>query len=241
MGENIIELHFLRFHVQIVTNELDECNGNVSTWDLKDDNGGRGWAYRKRLKKVPTDIDHWLETAHSIPLSTNTYVKVNLTQKVIKNEKAEEKNIGAVVVMKKDCTLLAFEVSNIEILQRKDIIKGGVFPKHSYVKEVVGSKLPLNNEFCINGVKENITEINIFRADPKAKKKNPGSGVELSPVEKERKKIADKLKELAVQKAAEEEHPGSVTAQIITEANEKENSVTLIDASKIYDDDKCKV
>ena len=142
--------------MQIVTNELDECNGNVSTMYLKDDNGGRGWAYRKRLKKVPTDIDHWLETAHSIPLSTNTYVKVNLTQKVIKNEKAEEKNIAAVIIIKKDCTLLAFEVSNIEILQRKDIIKGGEFPEHSYVKEVVGnkfflgSKLPLNNEFCIN-------------------------------------------------------------------------------------------
>ena len=47
------------------------------------------------------------------------------------------------------------------------------------------------------------------------------------------------MKELAVLKAAEEEHPGSVTAQIVTRANEQENSVTLIDASKIYDDDKC--
>ena len=140
----------------IVATKENECGNNISTFVLKDDNGGR--AGRKPFQT--TDSNHWLETANSIPLSTNTYVKVNLTQNVINSGNAAEKQIGAFVVMKKDYAT-SFEIPRIENIRKKDIVKGAGFPTGLYVEEMIGKKYSLRANrplitVCINNIKSNV-------------------------------------------------------------------------------------
>ena len=188
--DKVVELQILRFRLKISLVEQNECGNNISSTILVDDNGGRGWAYRKKLSKLASAKPLWFETAFSMPMSSNTYVQINMTQKVGKNDE-NGGMVGSVILMAKNCPLLQCEVSDIKALHKKDRIRGRGIPKGTYVEDILGNKVYLKNNdldrlkvFCSRHMIVNVTEFNVYRGDAKT---HIRTGSTLSPVEKKKK------------------------------------------------------
>ena len=86
--------------------------------------------------------------------------------------------------------------------------------------------------FCSQHMIKNVTEFNVYRGDTKP---HIRTGSTLSPVEKKRNILMEKLKELEVQKEAADENLKKVVSQVVESVNETENSITVQDGSKLYD------
>ena len=65
--------------------EQNECGNNISStilWTIMAFVGG----LTGKLSKFASAKPLWFETAFSMPMSSNTYVQINMTQKVGKND-----------------------------------------------------------------------------------------------------------------------------------------------------------
>ena len=238
--DKVVELQILRFRLKVSLVEQNECGNNISSTILVDDNGARGWAYRKKLSKLASAKPLWFETAFSMPMSSNTYVQINMTQKVGKNDE-NGGMVGSVILMAKNCPLLQFEVSDIKAIHKKDRIRGRGIPKGTYVEDILGNKVYLKNNdldlkvFCSQHMIKMLPNLTFIGETGKP---HIRTGSTLSPVEK-KNILMEKLKELEVQKEAADENLKKVVSQVVESVNETENSITVQDGSKIYDNYRC--
>ena len=121
---------------------------------------------QEKVSKLTSSKPLWFETAFSMPMSSNTYVRINMTQKVEKNDESGGM-LGSVIVLAKNCPLLQFEVSDIKTVHKRDKVQGRGIPKGTYVEDILDNKVYLKNDdldlqvFCSRDMIENITEFNI--------------------------------------------------------------------------------